>query len=348
MKCFNTLLLTVLALGAACGATTAQTLILANRITQITPSEGLPGEVITVRVAPHPIIEINRQRSLLIFGGRRLPVRPVTQTPRLPRIQFTGRNGAFVNGLNVRVLDGERYSVTVPDSARTGPMRLETISGTSSAFSTSTAIFTFVECGYAVANESQFNIVSIKVDGVEKLAPAVIQAVPSTATDVFARGIGALPGNHDLLVTIGENSQHPVMTFPINVLATTPLMGMNTPTVPAGEFLTLRREFENVTGPVFTSLWQHTEYNLDGSIFEIYSYHFEYNEDTGTTTFTLRNQGGELASGQLREPAVWPANPRVIQLQMVGANGGVVDTLEYDITNKIFRSTGLNVVFTRS
>lgn len=348
MKCFNTLLLVVLALGAAHGATTTtvKPLILANRITQITPSEGVPGEAITVRVAPHPLVELNRQRGLLNFGGRRLASRPVTQTPRVPRIQFSGRNGTFVNGLNIRVLDGERYSVTVPDSAVTGPMRLETISGTSSAFSTSTAVFTFVECGYAIQNESQFNVVSVKVDGVEKLIPAVIQAVPSTAPDVFVRGIGALPGNHLLRVTIGENSHFPVLTFEETWRATTPLQGIRIPIIPAGEFLTLRREFENVTGPLFTSLWQHTEFNLDGSIFEIYAYSFEYNDNTKTTTFTLQKQSGVLASGQLREPAVWPANPRTVQLQMVGTEG-VVDTLVYDITNKVFHSNSLNMDFTR-
>jgi len=329
----------------------AQTLRLVNQINEIIPSQAMAGQTITVKISN---TEVNFNSIIKDFRSPKLQ-EIIARFPRVPSLEtkifFTGtRSGTFVEGLNVRRVDASTYTVQVPTTARTGPMKLQRgIAG-----STSTVRFTLATVGFTFVNLSQFNVVSLKVDNVERLAPGqTIAAVPHTAPNVNVLDVGTPSGNRTIQVTMGRNAASPVLVLFFNARQAQTLISANegfrnpillNPML-AGEYLASSPNTVSVVGTSRTVSWQAVEVQAGpgGATAVIHGFDFTFNSANGTTTFRhwIGDRPNVVAQGTVSEPtaAQWGVNPAAINLNLRRSNNTAYTTLVVDLSNARFSAT---------
>ena len=320
---------------------------LIDRIVEIAPSQAAVGQTIIVRLdspkmllspaAQAALTQLNKQfRRGLVPGG-------VIGNRPAPKIYFTGANGQqTVEGTNVTSLGNLRYSVRVPNGARNGRLRFR--SGI--ADSLSTVNFTLANTGYKFINFSQFNIVSIKVDNVERLNGQIVQATLPSNPDVFVFDVGTTPGNHSMQVTVGRSLAEPVMVYFLpSVQATSPLNEIEVGTMLAGEYMVASPN-ASISGNNITASWQ-TLINTfvpDGSpsggstSSTVNGFDFTFNASTNVTTWKNwnRTRTNVVGSGTVREPTSWLLNPTGTALQLANSNGSIYTTINVNFLTKTF------------
>jgi hypothetical protein len=264
---------------------------------------------------------------------------PKTYIPGLPlatpRIYFCGPNypGPRVPGENVTALGNNRYRVTVPRNARSGQLRFETSAGNSY----STVNLTVVSTGYSIVNFSQFDVVSIRVDNIERLAGQEIPATLPSNPDVFLADVGATQGNHSMQITLGPSASQPVITyFLASVAATNPFNEIQVGIMGVGEYFVASPN-ATVSGNNVTASWQTLFINPDATLL-VNGFDFTHNTSTGVTTWANWNfdRTGVVASGTVAEPESWPLNPTTLTLELRRNNGSFWTNVDIDFLNKSF------------
>lgn len=301
-----------------------------NVIVEISPSQAAVGQVIVVRTEQTALARIAQQLSPA-NKGLKLPTLPNAPGPGIPKIYFRGFFGPRIPGQNVTPLGNDRYSVVVPQGALSGILRFETSAGNSY----STVSFTVVINGYSVANRSQFNVVSIKVDDVERLINQTLPAALPGEPNVFVADIGATAGNHSMQVTLGPSASQPVIVYFLGAVpATNPSNVIVVTTVLAGELLV---DSPNVAtnGTSVTASWQTLIVNPDASL-SVNGFDFTHDTETGATIWTnwFGDRPNVVASGRVTEPASWPLNPTSTVLQLHRSNGDFYTDIAIDLLDK--------------
>ncbi|MCB1210706.1 MAG: hypothetical protein KDK97_15350 [Verrucomicrobiales bacterium] len=321
----------------------AQSLALINRITEITPSQGMAGQTITVKITrpelqlPSGLKELQAKlRKDIVL---RFPGRVGSQTTR---ILFTGAQaGQFVDGENVVRVNDDTFTVRVPSSARSGPMQLRMGLGTS----TSTVRFTLTTVGYSIENQSQYNIVSIKMDGVERLTPGqVVAAVPATSPNINILDVGATAGNHNLQITIGIDASRPVMVVFLPTMAAqrflSPSQGFANPIgilpMRAGDYLVSSPNTVSAVGTSRTVSWQALEVQANGNLV-VHGFDFTFNRTTGVTSFVhwIGDRPNVAGRGTVLEPSLaqWGVNAAQRTLTLRSSTGSVYTNFNVTFPN---------------
>lgn len=285
-----------------------------TKIVEISPAQAMVGQTITVRTeSPNTAALANSLAKLPEQLRFRRGVVPGLGSSQV-KIFFTGANGQqTVEGQNVTPLGNNRYSVRVPNGARSGRLRLQR----GAASSLSTPSFTLVSAGYGIDNYSQFDIISIKVDNVERLHPQVVRATSPSSPTVEGVDVGATPGNHSLQVTLGRSPSEPVMVYALPaVAATNPLQGVRLEIMKAGEYL-VASPVARISGTSITASWQTFIFDPAGN-HTVNGFDFTFNQATGVTTWRhwLGTQTNVVRSGNVVEPTNWALNPASVRLQL--------------------------------
>lgn len=308
------------------------------KIVEISPSQALPGQVITVRTASSALSPLLRdfQNDLLrLLRARGFPL----GTSRPPNIYFANAIGqTWVPGGSVTALGDGRYSVVVPLNAHSGKLRFETLSGSSY----STVDFTLVTAGYSIANLSQFNVVSVKVDNVERLTGQTLPAVAQTEPNVFVADIGTTPGNHTVQVTLGPSLDQPVIVYEVTAEATTGVNTIEVGIMTAGEYLTASPNAV-VSGNDITASWQTLIVDPTGTV-SVNGFEITRNTSTGALSWVnwFGDKPNVVASGTIAEPADWPLNPDSVTLALRRGNGAFYSNITVDLLSKSFVATDGN------
>lgn len=305
---------------------------LVKPIVEISPSEATVGQVIIVRTESWR------------FGN------PYLSKGGTPKIYFSGGawGGPRTPGGNVTPLGNDRYSVVVPQGARSGHLRFENNAGNSY----STVMLTVVTAGYSVVNLSQFNIVSVKVDNVERLASPftsgqpLITPIPATLPsepNAFLADLDATAGNHSIQITLGPSPSQPVITYFLpSVSATIPLNNINVGIMLLGEYLVASPNATTKGNNVIAS-WQTLIINPDGP--SINGLDFTHNTATGATSWAhwIGDRPNVVASGPVTEPANRSLNPTSVFLQLRRANGTPYRNIIIDLLTKtLFADDGFS------
>jgi len=306
-----------------------------SQIVEISPAQAMAGQTITVRVAPTALMTFVAQRNQQLNLAA---LRPLNLTPLFaaqpPKIFFPDSLGfQWIPGTSMTSLGDNRYSVVVPAAGRSGKLRFETSAGSSY----STVDFTRVNAGYSFVNLSQFNVVSVKVDGVERLAGQSIPATLPTNPNVFVADVGTTPGNHSLTVTIGRSVNQPVIVFgPFTANATVPTNVIEVGIMAAGDYLTASPNAA-VSGNNITASWQTLIVNANGAL-SVNGFDFTRNVNTGVTTWVnwFGDRPNVVATGNVSEPANWPLNPTSVTLQLRRPNGALYTSAVVNLLNKTF------------
>ena len=323
-------------------ASRSQAAGLLDYIAEIQPNQAVVGQTITVRTDSQPVPQ-NANSAVLssLLNRYRRGVVPVT-TSVAARIFFTGANGQqTIEAQNVVRADSTHYTLTVPNGAYSGKLRLQVDGKT---FSLSTSNFTLLSTGYEVENHSQFNVVSVKVDGQERLFP---QSVPAWTANqgAFYADIGATPNNHTVQITLGPSLSQPVYTYTTTQPATHPFNLFTVTTLLAGEYLS-GSAHATVSGNNTTASWQ----SVIISVGDVASpagpsanastngFEFTLNNNTGITTWTnwVGRKDNVIARGTLREPTSWFLNPTASSFQLINNNNQIYATITVDFLNKTF------------
>jgi hypothetical protein len=249
-----------------------------------------------------------------------------------PRIFFTGSTGQQnVEAQNVTSLGNNRYSLRVPNNARTGKLRYQV----GSASSLSTPTFTIVSSGYTFINFGQFNITSIKIDNVERLGGQVVQATLPSNPNVFLIDIGATAGNHSMQVTVGRSPAEPVMVYFLpSVAATSPFNQIEVGNMLAGEYMTASPN-ALVQNNIITASWQTLIVGANGNV-SVNGFDFSFNLTTNTTTWKhwIGDRPNVVATGSMAEPTSWPLNPATMTLALRTSNNTLYTNITVNLLNK--------------
>lgn len=326
----------------------AQSLRLVNQINEIIPSQAIAGQTITVKISN---TEVNFNSIIKDFRSPKLQ-EILARFPRVPSLEmkifFTGtRSGTFVEGLNVSRIDASTYTVQVPTTARSGPMKLQR----GIASSTSTVRFTLATVGFTFVNLGQFDVVSLKVDNVERLTPGqTIAAVPHTAQNVNVLDVGTTSGNRTIQIAIGRNAANPVMVLFFNARPAQTLISANegfrnpillNPML-GGEYLASSPNTVSVSGTSRTVSWQALQVQATGDLV-VHGFDFTFNSANGTTTFKhwIGDRPNVVAQGTVTEPsaAQWGVNPASINLNLRRSNNTAYTTLVVNLANARFSAT---------
>jgi len=315
--------------------TQAQTIPLISQITEIIPGQASVGQTITVKIS-QPTILIRQKidtQKLQALGGR-FPGLAANQTLQ---IQFTGStSGSFVNGENVTRINSETYTVRVPSGARTGRMRLKR----GLATSLSRTNFVLTSLGFSIENQCQYNIVSIKIGGVQRLAAGqVIAAVSATNPNVNIIDIGTTAGNHNIEVIVGPNAANPVMVIFLSAQPAQRFIsasqGFANPIgilpIRAGNYLTSSPNTVSSNAVSRTVSWQTLLVQANGSL-QVNGFDFTLNTTTGATSYVhwIGDRPNVVSTGTVVEPSLaqWGLNRSVMPITLRNNNGVNYTTLQ--------------------
>lgn len=313
----------------------ARAQLLISQISEITPSQASVGQTITVKIS-QPTLAITQKfdaSKLQALAGR-FPGVPANQTLQ---IQFTGATtNSFVNGENVTRINADTYTVRVPSGARTGRMRLKRGVGTS----LSRTNFVLTSQGFTIENQCQYNIVSVRIGGVERLAAGqTIPAVASTNPNVNVLDTGTTAGNHSIQVTVGPNAANPVMVIFLPTQAAqrfiSPSQGFANPIgilpIRAGNYLTSSPNTVSSTTVSRTVSWQTLTVQANGSL-QVNGFDFTHNANTGLTTYVhwIGDRPNVSSTGTVVEPtlAQWGLNRSVMPITLRNNSGATFTTLQ--------------------
>jgi hypothetical protein len=309
--------------------------LLTSRISEITPAQASVGQTITVKISQPTLVlptKIDTQKLQLLAG--RFPGIAANQALQ---IQFTGATtGSFVNGENVTRISSDTYTVRVPSSARSGRMRLKR----GLATSLSQTSFVLTSLGFAIENQCQYNIVSIKIDGVERLsAGQTVAAVPATSPNVNILDIGTTAGSHTIEVTVGPNAANPVMVIFLPSQTAqrflSPSQGFANPIgilpIRAGSYLTSSPNTVSATNVSRTVSWQTVTVQANGNL-QVNGFDFTFNSTTGVTTYVhwIGDRPNITSTGTVVEPSLaqWGLNRSVMPITLRANNGSNFTTLQ--------------------
>lgn len=319
----------------------AQSIRLINQINEIIPSQAVAGQTITIKISNTNILltdvlkDIQANSKLQRFVGR-FPTRPSEPL----KILFTGATAnSFVEGQNMTRLSADTYTVRVPNGARSGPMKLQR----GLASSTSTVRFTLATTGFSFVNLSQFNVVSIKVDNVERLSPGqVIAAVPQTAPNVNILDVGTATGNRTVQVTMGLDAARPIMVLFFGARPAQTLIsaqeGFRNPillnVMLGGEYLASSPNTVSATGTSRTVSWQALQVQANGNLV-VHGFDFTFNSANGSTTFKhwIGDRPNVDAQGTVTEPTPvqWGVNLPGANLPLHRTNGSLFTNILVDL-----------------
>lgn len=330
-------------LAASAGSACAQSIRLLSQITGINPSEASAGQTITVKVTRNdlvlnPALANLRPLPLPNFAGR-FPGFAGAQTTK---IFFTGASaGSFVEAQNLQRINDDTYTVRVPSGARSGPMKLQM----GAASSLSQVSFTLTSVGFSFANESQFNLVSVKIDNVERLAPGqVVAASPHTSPNVNFLDVGTTAGSHTVQITLGIDAARPILVLPLGSLQAStfigPNQGFNNPIplrlMSGGQYLVSSPNIVAATNTTRTVSWQGLQVQANGSLV-VHGFDFTFNLSTGTTSFKhwIGDRPNVAAQGSVVEPtaAQWGLNFPAVNLPLRLTNGSNYTVLTVNLLN---------------
>lgn len=310
----------------------AQSILTTTRITQISPSQASVGQTITVTVTT-PQIDPALQKLIQIRNDKLLPLQGriisgLSSQNHPVKILFSAGSGRFIEGTNVTDLGGQRYSVRVPQGARTGQLKYQR----GIFHSLSTGTFTVVSTGFTIQNASQYNVVSLKIDGAERLnAGQVISPGASV-------NLGTAAGNRQVAFTFGINASRPIYGAPLGTFSARQSTGSAFPQplvigrLQARQFLAAAPLF-TIRGNFITTSWQALDANLN-----VFGFDFTMNMTTFEMSF-IHWAGAKtniLASGTVREPASWPNNSAIVILPFFRANGGLYGNAQLTLNNPGF------------
>lgn len=315
--------------------------VLLNRITTIAPAQASVGQEVVVTIsspeldpAIAKLIQINK--SKLINLSTRLPANLSGRFAPSYKVFFTSAGTSFVEGRNLTSLGNNRYSVVVPQGARTGRLKLVRGTGSQAPSSLSTGTFTLTNLGIALHNQSQYHLVSIKVNGVERLAAN--QGVQPG--DFFDIGLPA-GSNHRVIYSIGIDQNRPILTRDAGATTArafdTGIGGY--PTAVTVGRLTAREMLRStpsftLNGNLMTSRWM--GFNVPTGFFDGY----DFISDTNTGSMTFRKWQGDpsnvIASGTVNEPNSWANLVNQIAVPLRNTNGSVHANIAITLTNPGF------------
>lgn len=336
MKIRTTLLAIVTSiLTVAFAPVEARAQLLISRISEITPAQASVGQTITIKISQPTIAlptKIDTQKLQSVAG--RFPGIAANQTLQ---IQFTGSTtGSFVNGENLTRINSDTYTVRVPSGARSGRMRLKR----GAATSLSQTSFVLTTLGFSIENQCQYNIVSIKIGGVERLATGqTVAAVAATSPNVNIMDIGTTAGNHNIEVTVGLNAANPVMVIFLPAQPAqrfiSPSQGFANPIgilpIRAGNYLTSSPNTVSSTATTRTVSWQTFTVQANGTP-QVNGFDFTHNPTTGTTTYVhwIGDRPNVTSTGTVVEPtlAQWGLNRAVMPVTLRTNNGSTFTTLQ--------------------
>lgn len=319
------------------------TLRLINQIDEIIPAQAIVGQTLTVKInnteshiaefLKRDYVNIKLQEILRRFAGRFT----ITQTKKI----FFSRAGvnSFVEGLNLVQVNTDTFTVQVPQGARSGPMKLQ-IGGASSM---SIPDFTLATTGFTFGNLSQFNVVSLKIDDVERLTPGqVIGAVPITEPNVNVLDVGTTAGNHNIQVVMGLDASRPIMVLFFGSrtaqASAGPNQGFRNPIalnqMLAGEYLSSSPNVVSSSGTSRTVSWQGIQVQPD-NVLVVHGFDFTYNSSTNVTTFKhwIGDRPNVDAQGTVTEPtpAQWGVNFPAVNLPLRRSNGSLYTTIQVNL-----------------
>lgn len=315
--------------------------VLLNRITTIAPAQASVGQEVVVTISSPEIdpalaklIQINK--SKLINLSTRIPANLSGRFAPNYKVFFTGAGSSFVEGRNLTSLGNSRYSVVVPQGARTGRLKLVRGTGSEAPSSFSTGTFTVTNLGIALHNQSQYHLVSIKVNGIERLAPN--QGVQPG--DFFDIGLPA-GSNHRVIYSIGIDQNRAILTRDAGATTARPFdtgIGGYPTAVTVGR-LTAREMLRStptfrLNGNLMTSTWM--GFNVLTGFFDGY----DFISDTNTGAMTFRKWQGDpanvIATGSVSEPSSWNNLVNQIAVPLRNPNGSVHANIAITLTNPGF------------
>lgn len=324
----------------------AQGIRLIQQISEIIPSQAAAGQTITVKINNTDLQQLDFIKQVnpkLQEAIRRFPSRPIGS--QQTKIFFTGATAnSFVEGQNLTRINSNTFTVRVPTTARSGVMKMQA----GFASSTSTARFTLVTTGFTFANLSQYNVVSLKIDNIERLTPGqTIAAVPHTAPNVNVLDVGTTTGNHTIQVTIGPDAARPIMVlfFPARAAQTLTSnnQGFRNPIalnpMLAGEYLVSSPNTVTSTNTSRTVSWQGLRVQANGSL-AVHGFDFTFNSSNSVTTFKhwINDRPNVVAQGTVSEPtlAQWGINFPGLNLQLRNTSGSNYATISVNLTAATF------------
>ncbi|MCA1964451.1 MAG: hypothetical protein LDL31_10940 [Prosthecobacter sp.] len=310
-------------------------LLLTSRISEITPAQASVGQTITVKISQPTLVlppKLDTQKLQAIAGRF-----PGIATNQSLQIQFTGATAnSFVDGENITRISSDTYTVRVPSGARSGRMRLKR--GLASSLSQTSFVLTTV--GFSIENQCQYNIVSIRVGGVERLSPGqIVAAVPATSPNVNILDIGTTAGSHNIEVTVGPNAANPVMVIFLPAQPAqrfiSPSQGYANPIgilpLRAGNYLTSSPNTVSANTVSRTVSWQTFTVQANGTP-QVNGFDFTLNTTTGVTTYVhwIGDRPNVLSTGTVVEPSLaqWGLNRSVMPITLRANNGSNYTTLQ--------------------
>lgn len=322
----TTLMSLVLSLTASAQSTSPK---FQPRIVEITPAQASIGQTITVRLESAVFADITLKATARDAVRRGFTPDSASATPRILFTNSSGRQE--LDGVNVIYLGSHRYSVEVPDGARSGKLRYKS----TNSDTLSTVNFTLVNSGYFFINRSQFSITSISVDRVERLGNSLLPPVAPASPIAAGKIVGTTPGNHGLQVTLGAADSGDVITYYLPATAaTTPHKSMVIEKMLAGEFLTASRNAREL-GTKLTASWKDLVFPENGQSF-VRGFDFTYDLVTKTTTWKhwTTSQSNVDAAGTMSEPASWELNPTRVILSLIKSDGTLFGAISVDFLTK--------------
>ncbi len=295
----------------------AQNILSTTRITQISPAQAAVGQTITVTVttpefdpAVLKLIKIRNDQFRPLQGRI---ISGLSSRNHPVKILFSAGSGRFIEGTNVTDLGGQRYSVRVPQGARTGQLKYQR----GFSYSLSTGTFTLVSTGFTIQNTSQYNVVSLKIDGAERLSGGQMIA-PGASLN-----LGTSSGNRQVSFTFGINVSRPFYSVPLGTFAARQSSSSSFPQplvigrLQARQFLAAARLY-TINGNLITTSWQALDSNLN-----VYGFDFTMNMITFEMSFIqwAGNKSNVIASGTVREPLSWPNNAAAVMVPFFRSNG---------------------------
>lgn len=341
MKRRTTLLAIAASLLASVASSVQAAPVLLSRIVTISPAQASVGQVIEVTVsrpeldpAIAKLIQINK--SKLINLSSRFPGNLSHRFGPNYKVFFTGPGSTFVEGQNLTALGNNRYSVIVPQGARTGRLKLVSGTGSQAPSSLSTGTFTVSNLGIAFFNNSQYNMVSIKVNGVEQLTGNQV-VVPGGFGDL---GLPA-GSNYRVIYSIGIDRNRPILTRDGGTVASRPFNEAEGgyPISVTAERLTAREMLRStpsftLNGNLMTSRWM--GFNVLTGFFDGY----DFISDTNTGAMSFRKWQGDpaniIATGPVNEPSSWANLVSQIAVPLRNQNNTLHANMAITLTNPGF------------
>lgn len=319
-------------LSSVVSTASAQSILSTSRITVISPTQAAVGQTVTVTVTTPQLdaafLAYLKQRNDLFkpFPGRALSGLSSQNQP--VKILFSAGLGQFIEGTNVTDLGEQRYSVRVPQGARTGQMKYQR--GFTSSLSTGT--FTLVNTGFAIQNDGQYNVVSLKIDNVERLTGGQVIAPGATLN------LGTTPGNRQVQFVFGITASRQIYGVPLGTFAA---RTSTTNTFPqplvigrllARHFLAAAPRF-TISGSFITTSYQALDANLN-----VYGFDFTMNMTTSAMTFKhwAGDRTNVLNTGTVAEPVSWSNNAAVVTVRFLNSNGSLYGNANLTLNNPGF------------